>query len=82
MGQHQSCAKDKWRRFVRGSEVFQRQMWLHGNTGEPIVSTKDTVNKDSPYQKILFRVETVASICEAKESAIVSGITIEENRRE
>jgi hypothetical protein len=57
-------------------------MWLHGNTGEPIVSTKDTVNKDSPYQKILFRVETVASICEAKKSAIVSGITIEENRRE
>ena len=57
-------------------------MWLHGNTEEPIVSTKDTVNKDSLYHKILFRVETVASICEAKKRAIVSGLMIEGNRRE
>ena len=40
MGQHQSRINDKWQRFDRGLEVFQRQMWLHGNTGEPIVSSK------------------------------------------
>jgi len=41
MGQHQSRINDKWQRFDRGLEVFQRQMWLHGNTGEPIVSSKE-----------------------------------------
>ena len=51
MGQHQSRINDKWQRFDRGLEVFQRQMWLHGNTGEPIVSAKNTVKEDWPYQK-------------------------------
>ena len=82
MGQHQSRINDKWQRFDRGLEVFQRQMWLHGNTGEPIVSSKDTENEDCPYQKILSRMETVASICGAKKRAIVRGIMIGGNRRE
>jgi hypothetical protein len=57
-------------------------MWLHGNTREPIVSSQNTVNKDSPYKKILSQMETIASICGAKKRAIVRGIMIEGNRRE
>jgi hypothetical protein len=42
MGQHRSRINDKWQRFDRGlEELFQRQMWLHGNTGEPIVSSQE-----------------------------------------
>ena len=50
-------------------------MWLHGNTGEPIVSSQITVNKDSPYQKILSQMETIASIYGAKKRAIVREVS-------
>ncbi|HZK95652.1 MAG TPA: hypothetical protein VFC67_15710 [Prolixibacteraceae bacterium] len=52
-------------------------------TRESLLSPqKNTVNKDSPYQKILSLMETIASICGAKKRAIVRGIMIEGNRRE
>jgi len=43
--------KDELSRFVRGFKPCQSQRWMHGNTGEPTVSTQNTVSKDIPYKK-------------------------------
>src|SRR5659263_402145 len=42
-------------------------------TRESLLSPqKNTVDKDSPYQKILSLMETIASICGAKKRALVN----------
>ena len=56
---------------------------MHGNTGEPNASARDTVNTDIPYQKCPIPGGKYRLHHGSKEkSGIVSGIKTEGNRRQ